>query len=177
MSSAQQQYGSETGALVAEASHGGVLNAKTLAKEIAGLTADQRAGVMSILAPKYLNPHQLGQLHVEVDTLLKAPQRRQDAADLAAVGYMRGADGKLYLTPARAKKACLDYHKMMKSNSQINDMVSFSTGGATVGALGWGALDKALGSAMGKSVLLVGAVASMTTQTMAHAPAPPGCNP
>ena len=66
---------------------------------------------------------------------------------------------------------------MMHSNLQINDMVSFGTGGATVGALGWSALDKALGSALGKSFGVVGAVEGMTTQVLAHATPPPGCKP
>ena len=150
-------------------------NVKQLASKIAARTPDQRAGVMAHLAPKFLTPQQLGRLHVAVDALLKAPQRRQEAADLAGAGYMRGADGKLYLTPRHAAQACFDYHKMMRSNTQVSDVVSYGSSTATGVALGWHALDAAMSSVLGKSLGVMGAIASVTTQTLAHAPPPPGC--
>ena len=171
---------SEAQALVASSSEGGVASAKVLAAKLAALTPAQRSAVMNALAPKYLNALQLGQLHVALDAILKqqaqaAQSAQREAALMAQAGYYRGADGQLHFTPERQQQVCRNYTAMMRSNSQINEALTFGFGGATLGSFGWRALDSAMGTVMGKSIGVVGAIGSMTTQTLSHAPPPPGC--
>ena len=75
---------SQASALVASSSPGGTPDAKVLAQKIAALTPDQRAAVMGALAPKYLNPLQLGQLHVALDAILKQQAQAMQSAQREA---------------------------------------------------------------------------------------------
>ena len=96
---------------------------------------------------------------------------------MTQAGYYRGSDGQIHFTAHSQREVCSNYAAMMKSNSQVNDVVSFGGSGATLGAFGWAALDKAMSTVGGKSLGVVGAVAGITTQLFAHAPPPPGCKP
>ena len=163
-------FASEADALVSAASkQTGTLDPHLLAQQVSKLTPNQQQGVTAALKGR-LSPMQEGQFEHET---AKITQSKADA-DLPKE-YVRGADGKLQLSPSYAKEACTNYNKMMASNQKVSDLNGGVGSTLTGGGFASKLLARGMGTSLGLAFGTISGVVTVTTGALAHAPAPPGC--
>jgi RHS repeat-associated protein len=76
--------------------------------------------------------------------------------------YMRCSDTKIHLTPKRQREVCRDFHKLMKSNTQV-------------GAATWGVGGLSFVKSFPGPASVMNFMASGVTVVLSFAPTPPGC--